>query len=225
MSADQVICYDLPMDILWYGQACFKLKGKTASLIIDPYESESTGLKLPKDMEADVAIRTHEHADHSNIEAVTGEPIKISGPGEYEIKGVAISGIPVYHDKSEGSERGKNTVYNINIDGINVVHLGDLGHLLTEEQIGQIGACDILLIPVGGVYTITAQEAPDVIAQLEPKIVIPMHYKIEGLMYELSPIEEFLKAYGSENTEAQPKLAVTKEKLPEDTQVVILNKV
>lgn len=213
------------MDILWYGQACFKLKGKTASLIIDPYQSEATGLKLPRDMEADVVVRTHDHPDHANIAAVTGDPVQLSGPGEYEIKGVAISGISAFHDKSEGSERGKNTIYNINMDGINIVHLGDLGHLLSEEQIELIGACDILLIPVGGVYTITPSEAPEVISQLEPRIVIPMHYKIEGLKYELSPIEEFLKAYGVENIEPQAKLSITKDKLPEETQVILLTKI
>lgn len=213
------------MEILWYGHACFKLKGKTASVIIDSYNPEATGLKLPKDMEADVAIRTHEHADHSNIESVTGSPVRVSGPGEYEVKGVAISGIPVFHDKSEGGERGKNTVYNINMDGINIVHLGDLGHILTEENLNTIGACDILLVPVGGVYTITPEEATEVIAQLEPKIVIPMHYKIEGLKYELSPIETFLKSYGAENVEPIAKLTITKDKLPEDTQVVVLSKI
>ncbi len=213
------------MEILWYGQACFKLKGKTTSVIIDPFSSEATGLKLPKDMEADVAIKTHDHQDHSNLASVTGEAIKISGPGEYEIKGVAISGTAVFHDKSEGSERGKNTIYNINMDGINIVHLGDLGHILTEDQINAIGACDILLTPVGGVYTITPEEATEVVSQLEPKIVIPMHYKIEGLKYELSPVEVFLKSYGAENVEPQAKLSITRDKLPEDTQVIVLNKV
>lgn len=211
-------------DIAWLGQSCFKIKGKNASVVIDPFDPDFIGLKLPKDLEADLVLSTHEHQDHSNIKVVGGSPLVITGPGEYEKSGVSIEGVEVYHDPSQGTERGKNTVYHILIDGINVVHLGDLGHLLTDEQISQIDACDILMIPVGSVYTIDAEVAAKVVAQFEPKIVIPMHYKIEGLKVELEGVEPFLKEMGAENIAPSPKLSVTKEKLPEETTVVLLSK-
>lgn len=212
------------MDINWYGQALVRLKGKTATVIIDPFSPEFTGLKLPKDLSANVVLKTHDHQDHSNIEAVSGDPIKITGPGEYDTKGVAVVGIGVFHDKSQGSERGKNTMYNIHIDGLNVVHAGDLGHTLTQEQIDEIGLTDILLIPVGGVYTINAKEAVEVVAQLEPRIIIPIHYGgVPGLKFPLDPLDNFLKEMGAEGLTPQPKLSVTKDKLPDEPQVVVLS--
>lgn len=212
------------MDIYFYGQACFRLKGKTASVLVDPYKEDFTGLKLPKDLSANVALSTHNHDDHNNLDAVTGANLKITGPGEYEIDGVSVMGVSTFHDKEEGSQRGRNTVYNITIDGLNIVHLGDLGHTLSESAIEEIGATDILLVPVGGVYTIESKTAADVVAQLEPKIVIPMHYKLPNLKFELDPLENFLKEMGFEKAEAQPKLSITKDKLPDELQVVVLNK-
>ncbi len=212
------------MEIIWNGQACFKIKGKSASLIIDPYSPEFTGLKLPKDLSCDIALSTHAHEDHSNTSALTGQVLTITGPGEYEVKGVSITGVQVYHDKKEGSERGKNTIYNILVDGLNVVHLGDLGHILSESQIEEIGQTDILLIPVGGVFTINAKEAAEVVTQLEPKIVIPMHYKIEGLKFDLEAVDVFLKELGVESPAPLPKLSITKDKLPDEMQVIVLDK-
>lgn len=213
------------MDIYFYGQACFKLKGKSASVLIDPYSSEFTGLKLPKDLSANIAISTHNHDDHNNLEVVTDAALNITGPGEYEVAGISVTGVATFHDKESGSQRGRNTVYNISIDGLNIVHLGDLGHTLSEEQVDEIGATDILLVPVGGVYTIDSKTASDVVSQLEPKIVIPMHYSLPGLKFELSPVEDFLKEMGFESAEAQPKLSVTRDKLPDELLVVVLNKV
>ncbi len=211
------------MDIVWLGQACFKIKGKSTTLIIDPYDPAATNLKLPKDLEAAIAIKTHDHKDHNNLQVVTGEPLEITGPGEYEIRGVTVLGVSTYHDKSNGQERGKNTIYNIEIEGINIVHLGDLGHVLTEDQVEEIGTCDILLIPVGGVYTIDAKDASEVVAQLEPKIVIPMHFKVPGLQYELDGVESFLKEMGAESVTPLAKLTITKDKLPTEMQVTVLN--
>ncbi len=213
------------MDILWHGQAFFRLKGKNVMIAIDPYDPEAIGLKLPKETQADAVLKTHDHKDHSNLSAITGEPIQITGPGEYEVKGAAITGIGVFHDNVNGAERGKNTIYNIEIDGLNIVHLGDLGHLLTESQIQELGTIDILLIPVGGVYTIDAKLASEVVAQLEPRIVIPMHYLLPGLKAELEPVDNFLKEMGKEGVEPVTKLAITKDKLPEEPQVVVLAKI
>ncbi len=214
------------MDILWYGQAMFRLKGKTASVIIDPFDPEFTGLKLPKELEADVVLKTHDHQDHNNVKAMAGTSLVFDGPGEYESKGVVVTGIASFHDNSEGSERGKNVIFNITIDSVNVAHLGDLGqNTLSEDQIQEIGVVDVLLIPVGSVYTIDAKTAASIVAQLEPKIVIPMHYGgVEGLKFPLEPVEKFLKEMGAENVVPQPKLSVAKDKLPEELQVVVLSK-
>lgn len=214
------------MDINWYGQAMFKLKGKQTQAIIDPFYPEFTGLKLPKPSEliADLALKTHDHEDHSNLKAVEGNPVKIDGPGEYEIKGVAVTGVSVFHDSKNGEERGRNTVYNLEIDGVSVLHLGDLGHTLTQEQLEEIGPVDIVLIPVGGTYTIDAPVAAQVVSQLEPKIVIPMHYKIDGLKFPLDEVDLFLKEMGVGSIEPQNKFSIAKDKLPDETQIVVLNK-
>lgn len=211
------------MDIYWFGQACFKLKGKYSSVIIDPFDSGVTGLKLPKDLESDVVLSTHEHKDHNNTQAVEGNPMVFVSPGEYEVKGAVITGIPAFHDKSEGAERGKNTIYHIFMDSLNIVHLGDFGQAkLTDIQVNEIGQVDILLIPVGGVYTINGKEAAEITSQLEPKIVIPMHFKIEGLKIDLEGPEQFLKEMGADVVPPQPKLSIAREKLPEESVVVVL---
>jgi L-ascorbate metabolism protein UlaG (beta-lactamase superfamily) len=212
------------MDIYFYGQACFKLKGKSATVFIDPYKEEFIGLKMPRDLSADIAISTHNHDDHNNLNVITEAALKITGPGEYEVKGVSVTGVSTFHDKETGASRGRNTVYNISIDGLNIVHLGDLGHTLSEEQIEEIGSTDILLVPVGSVYTIDSKTASDVVSSLEPKIVIPMHYSLPGLKFELEPVENFLKEMGFDNVEPLPKLSITKDKLPGELQVVVLNK-
>lgn len=214
------------MDILWYGQACFKLKGKNASVIIDPFDPEFTGLKVPKEFEADIVLKTHDHQDHNNVLAVSGTPRIFEGPGEYESKSVVVTGISSFHDDSKGSERGLNTIYNVMIDGLNIVHLGDLGQSsLTEDQVNEIGVVDILLIPVGSIYTIDAKAAASIVAQLEPKIIIPMHYGgIPGLKFPLDPVDKFLKEMGAENTAPIAKLFISKDKLSEEPQVILLAK-
>ncbi len=214
------------MDIYWYGQACFKIKGKQASVLIDSFDPEFTGLKLPKpsDLDVDVVLNSHDHPDHNYLEATPKTAVKINGPGEYEVKGVMITGTTVYHDKSEGSERGKNTVYHLQIDGLDIVHLGDLGHTLTEDQVQEIGNTDILLIPVGGTYTIAAKDAAEVVTSLEPKVIIPMHYGLPNLKFPLEGVANFLKEMSTDNVAPQPKLSITKDKLPDEPQVVVLTK-
>jgi len=216
------------MEIIWYGQACFKLKGKNASVVIDPYNPDVLGLKLPKDLSANTTLVTHPHQDHNNPSAVTAEkdsPMVFSEPGEYEVAGVVITGVQSFHDNVNGAERGMNTIFHIMMDGLNIVHLGDLGQeKLTEEQLNNLGQTDILLVPVGGKYTIDGKAASEIVAQLEPKIIIPMHYFIEGLKFELDPVHNFLKEMGVENIAPQPKLSITKDKLPEEPEVVLLSK-
>lgn len=214
------------MDIYWYGQACFKVKGKNATIVIDPFDPDFIGLKLPKpsELEADAVLVTHGHKDHSNIDAVPNEAIEVLGPGEYEIKGVSINGIGVFHDGVQGEERGKNTIYHLEMDGLHIVHLGDLGHTLTEDQVQEIGDTDILMVPVGGNYTIDAKMAAEVVSQLEPRIIIPMHYSLPGVKADLEGVDSFLKEMGKEDVVSQSKLTITKDKLPDEPQVVLLNK-
>lgn len=216
------------VDIYWYGQACFKVKGKTSSVVIDPYGGAFTGLREPK-LEANIVCVSHNHEDHNNADVVKGvdseeKPFVISGPGEYEKGGVNIIGVSSFHDNDEGSQRGKNTIYQIIVDEVSIVHLGDLGQKeLNQVQAETLSGCDVLLIPVGGTYTINSKEAPSIIAQLEPKIIVPMHYKVEGLKFELAPVSEFLTAMGIDSSEKQVKLSVSRDKLPDEPQVVLLD--
>ncbi len=221
------------MEISWLGQSCFKLRGREATVVLDPSKDLPARFAASRagkaGLTADLVLITHRHHDHDKADLVGSIDEQASlqvfdGAGEYEVKGVLITGIPSFHDSSQGSERGANIIYHLLIDGLNVVHLGDLGQKkLTEDQIQQISQTDILLIPVGGVYTIDGKEAAEIVAQLEPKIVIPMHYKINGLKFELEGVDKFLKEMGAENTQIQPKLVITKEKLPEESMVVVLS--
>ncbi len=208
------------MDILWYGQSCFKLKGKNASVVIDPYDPEKVGLKKLK-LSGDILAISHQHEDHNNKEAVEGVPFVIEGAGEYEVKGVTVHGIQTFHDDKDGKERGQNVVYTVEIDGVNVCHLGDLGHELNTSQLEAIGDVDVLLVPVGGVYTIDAAAAIKVIAQIEPKVVIPMHYKTSDKL-PLGTLEEFLKVYGKGKIDPVAKYVTAKDKLPEGEELVVL---
>jgi len=215
------------VDIWFYGQSCFKVKGKSASVVFDPYDDAFTGLSKLK-VDGDIICVSHGHQDHNSVSMVrpTEEgqtPFIISGPGEYEKMGVNVVGVSSYHDENEGTERGKNTIYVVTVDEINIVHLGDLGQKkLSQEQVEGLSSCDILLIPVGGVYTITASDAPDIIAQLEPKVIIPMHYKLSGLKFDLAPVDEFLKVMGKEGAQSVAKYSATRDKLPEEPEVVVL---
>lgn len=212
------------MDITYFGHASFKIKGKNATVVTDPFDPK-TGLKFPK-VEADIVSVTHSHFDHSATDLVQGEPFIVSGPGEYEVKGVEIIGVASFHDNKKGEERGNNTIFNFKIDKMNIAHLGDLGQdSLTTEQVEEIGNVDILLIPVGGYYTIDASVASKIVSQLEPKIIIPMHYlDPDSTIKELSSVDSFLKEMGKEGIEPVQKLTIAFDKLPEETQIVVMSK-
>lgn len=208
------------MEITHLGHACFRLRGKNVALLIDPF-SEEIGLKMTK-VTADAVLTTHQHADHHDLSKVEGYRVLIEGPGEYEVGGAQILGIAAFHDKSKGSERGRVTLYEIKMDGLSLVHLGDLGDKLTDKQVEDLDDVDILMVPVGGTFTIDPAAAGEVVVQLEPKIVIPMHYFVPGLKYNLLPVENFLKEMGKEGVKPQPKLVISKEKLPEEMEVAVL---
>ncbi|MEK7503399.1 MAG: MBL fold metallo-hydrolase [Patescibacteria group bacterium] len=214
------------MHITWHGQSFFQLqtslsKGEQTTLAIDPFD-EATGLKVPS-ITADVLLITHDHADHNNKKAIKGTPFLVEGPGEYEVKEIFIQGIPSFHDEKEGKERGSNTIYTIEVEEMKLCHLGDFGQKeLSEDQLEQIGDIDVLMIPVGGEFTIDAKGATHVISQIEPKIVIPMHYSIPKLKIKLDEVDKFLKEIGQKSVVPQEKLLIKKKDLPLETQVVVL---
>ena len=209
------------MEITWLGHSCFKLKGKQATVITDPF-SPATGYTLGK-VTADIVTVSHPHPGHSYVQGVADEPRVLKSPGEYESGGVLTVGVHTFHDNEKGAQRGKNTVFVIDVDDVMICHLGDLGHVLTAEQVAEINGVDVLLIPVGNVSTIDAVQAAQIVRQLEPKIVIPMHYKTEAEKKDLETADRFLKEMGVKEAIAQPKLLVNKSSMPLTMQVVMLS--
>jgi len=209
------------MEITWLGHSCFRLKGKQATVITDPF-SPGIGYTLGK-VAAEIVTISHPHPGHSYVQGVGGEPRVLKSPGEYESAGILTVGVHTFHDNEKGAQRGKNTVFVIDVDDVMICHLGDLGHPLNAEQVAEIDGVDVLLIPVGGVSTIDAVQAAQIVRHLEPKIVIPMHYKTEATKKELEPVDRFLKEMGVKEAVPQPKLLVNKASLPLTMQVVVLS--
>lgn len=211
------------MDIIFFGQSAFKLKGKTATLITDPYQNFHNS-KFPKS-EADVITLSSKSSKNLDGAQIGGEPLILNGPGEYEVKEVKIVGIASFADNKQGKERGKNIIYSMVIDGLRICHLGNLGQeQLSSRQMETIGEVDILLIPTGGVDTIDASVAATISAELEPKVVIPMHFD-SGDGLKLEPVDKFIKEMGLEKTEPQSKFSVKKDRLPAELSVVFLEKI
>lgn len=209
------------MEISWYGYACFRIKERGIAIVTDPYD-ESLGYQVPR-LRADVVTVSHPHPTHNNVTAVRGRRKVFDSPGEYEVQGVFITGIATYHDRKQGQEKGKNTVFLFDFDGITVCHLGSLGHPLTQAQTELLSDVSVLLIPVGGGSTLNAAAAAEVISQIEPRIVVPMRYRTPGLKVRLDPVTRFLKEMGlPEDMEPLPSLTLNDRTLPEDTQVVLL---
>jgi L-ascorbate metabolism protein UlaG (beta-lactamase superfamily) len=209
------------VDITWLGLSCFRIRGSQAIIITDPFPP-GLGYTLGKQT-ADIVTVSHQHPSHSYDQGISGEHRLLRGPGEYEISGVLILGIAAYHDAVKGQSRGKNTLYLMEIDGVAVCHLGDIGHVLSDEQVEEMGNVDILMLPVGGVSTINAAMAAEIIRKLEPKAVLPMHYKTPKTDRELEPVENFLKEMGLGPVESRPKFSVSKSNLPISTQVILLS--
>jgi L-ascorbate metabolism protein UlaG (beta-lactamase superfamily) len=212
------------MDITFLGHSSFRLKGKTASLVTDPFDPKMVGLSFPK-VSADIVTISHKHDDHNKAKLVKDVKKVVSGPGEYEINEVSIIGISTYHDDKKGAKRGKNTIYVIEMDGQRIVHLGDLGHKLSEKFIEKVGSVDVLMIPVGGEYTIDATQATELVRAIEPRMTIPMHFKVPKLNPEtfskLSSVEPFLTQIGLP-VEKTSKLNVPVGAIEEEQKVVLL---
>jgi L-ascorbate metabolism protein UlaG (beta-lactamase superfamily) len=219
-------------DIQYLGHSCFRLRGRDGILLTDPFD-RSIGMDVGRPT-AHIVTVSHKHADHANIAAV--KPLRdqlfvIDGPGDYEVSGILVSGVRTFHDSKKGAELGKNTVYVIHLDDVVFCHLGDLGHELTTQQLDEIGSVDVLFIPVGGGETISPATATSVISQIEPRVVVPMHYALDGqqsFMAELAPLDKFTHELGLKEVVAEEKLTVAANSLPaegEETRVVIMKRV
>lgn len=215
------------MEITYFGHSCFKIKTKELTLIIDPFNPEKLGAKLPK-LEGDVVLVTHNHFDHNYKEGVSGYRLLVDGPGDYELLGVKITGISTRHDDKQGEERGRNTMYYIEAeDGVSVLHCGDLGHTLDDATLEKFGEVTALLIPVGGVYTIDAEKASKVISSIEPAFVVPMHYMTEGSkITDINALGVFLDEMGLENGAVKrlDTLRISSVDNEAETQVIVLEK-
>ena len=180
------------MKVTWLGHSCFLLQGEEGiTILLDPFFEDSVGYHLPK-LKADMVLISHDHTDHSNASAGGASSQVIFGPGEYSRPGLEIRGIRSFHDQKKGRLRGENTIFCFQLDGIRICHLGDLGHILSPSQISEIGPVDLLFLPVGGRYTIDSKGADEVMRQIHPALVVPMHYRTGKLGFELDGVDEFL---------------------------------
>lgn len=212
------------MDIIYLGHSSFHLKGKNASVVTDPFDAESVGYRFPK-LSATIVTSSHDHKDHNKVDNVSEVKKVVSGPGEYEIEGISIIGIPSFHDDKKGEERGRNTIYVFEIDGFRLCHLGDLGHKLSEETINSISNIDVLMVPVGGHFTIDSKEAAAVTRAIDPRVIIPMHYKVPGLnpatFSDLTDEKPFLSELGYQ-VRQEKKLTVKEGTLDEESQEIVV---
>ena len=209
------------MKIKWLGHACFMITSEAGTRIItDPYaiKEDLTYGKITES--ADIVTVSHEHADHNNVTAVQGKPDVVRGSAK--VKGMEFKGIASYHDKVGGSQRGKNTIFCFEVDGIRVCHVGDLGHLLSDKQVAELGGVDILLIPVGGYFTIDAKVATQICDQLKPRVVIPMHYRTDKCTFSITGVDDFLEGKERVNRLETSERNFKSEELPASTQIVVL---
>lgn len=209
------------MEITWFGLSCFRIRSRTATIVTDPYD-KSVGLNLPR-LKADIVTVSHDAPGHNAAHAVKGEPHILSGPGEYEIRGVFITGLDIRPENKRKRER-RNTVFLFELEDLRVCHLGDLQHVPSQAEVEEaLGEVDVLFVPVGGGEALNAAQAAEVVSLLEPRIVIPMHYRVPGLALKLDPVQKFLKEMGSEKAPTLDVLKLSRADLPEETQVIVLN--
>lgn len=212
------------MEIKYLGHASFLIKTKQAKIVTDPFDPKKLGMKFPR-VEADIVTVSHQHFDHNQIDLVKDrdqeKKLIIDLPGEFEKKDVKITGFLSYHDDKQGEVRGENILYRIEADGLSVLHCGDLGFVPDDGFVDLLGVIDILMVPVGGVYTIDSKQAFQLIKKVEPSIVIPMHYGWENL----APVNDFLKVVGFEELKPIEKLTVSSDDLEEEMKICLLKKI
>jgi len=208
------------MRIRWHGQSCFEIGGEEKILITDPHDGRSIGIN-PPNVRGDIILVSHDHYDHNAVRKVDKRNSEIiREPGESTLGDIEVKGIRSYHDENEGERRGKNTIFRFKINGTTFCHLGDIGHLLEEEQVAEIGDIDFLFIPVGGNFTIGPEEAKETIETIEPKIAVPMHFKIGGLSLDIKTLEPFLSLYPEDRIfKLGVELDFIKADLPDQTEI------
>lgn len=213
------------MKVKWYGHSAFKLTtDKGFRIIIDPYESGfGDGLTYQNITdEADLVLTSHDHGDHNYVGSIKGKFTRIEKEGSYDMAGVKVKAIPCFHDPSKGSERGTNLIFVVEADGLTVAHLGDLGHALDADTLKKIGSVDLLLLPVGGFFTVDANEATEVMNAIKPRLAIPMHYKTEKCTFPLAPVDQFTAGKKGVKVMGVTELDVSKAGLPKEREVVVL---
>ncbi len=210
------------MEITWLGRACFRIRAKEATVVTDPYDNKTTGYTLGRPT-ADIVTVSHSDPAHSNVEGVGGTPRAIEGPGEFEIAGASIIGVTTYRGAEKTIESGRNVAFVIELEDLRVGHLGGIGHVPTSDQVEEMGALDILLVPVGGDDSLAATEAAETVSLLEPKLVIPMNYKTDIERAKLDPVDRFLKEMGAKSPEHHAKVTVTRSSLPEEMQIFVVD--
>lgn len=222
------------MDITWLGHSCFQLRGKNVTLVTDPFSPQHGDTATLSKTNASIVTVSHNHVGHNYVEGIRGvggrAPRVVRGPGEYEISDVLITGVASYHDNKHGQEQGRNTIYIIHIDDIAVCHLGDLGHTLQEEQLEEVADADVLLLPIGGEHGLNVTQAAEIIGQVEPRVVIPMHYRPappEGAGPETpTTLDKFCREMGIDKNNVQPKFTITRNSLaaaPPELQIILLS--
>jgi L-ascorbate metabolism protein UlaG (beta-lactamase superfamily) len=211
------------MEITWFGHSCFRLRSKEVIGVIDPFQ-KSVGY-APLKLTADFVLVSHDHPGHNNVDGVGGSPRVLIGPGEYEIKSIPIVGIQTAHDGEGGRRRGRNVVWIVEMDEVRLAHLGDLGGPLTTDQVEQMGRIDVLCLPVGVHNGLNIAQSLETAIQLEPRIVIPMHFHNESrtATTPLETVDAFLREQGASGVVPQSRLTVTKASLPEEPQTVLLD--
>jgi L-ascorbate metabolism protein UlaG (beta-lactamase superfamily) len=211
------------MEITWYGHSCFRLTERgLASVVTDPFDSDVVGYE-PLKLRADIVTVSHETPGHNFFSAVKGVSHRITGPGEFEIGGVFITGVQTDTNGKKNIEKPRNTLYVFDYEGLNIAHLGDLRQVPTQAEVEALGTVNVALVPVGGGGGLNAAKAAEVISLLEPNIVIPMHYGNKACKIQLDPLSKFLKEMGLTTPEAVPSLKVTRSGLPDETKVVVFN--
>ncbi|MEM2882473.1 MAG: MBL fold metallo-hydrolase [Candidatus Bathyarchaeia archaeon] len=211
------------MEIEWLGHACFRVTGSAGiSIVTDPFEERDVGYKTP-DVAADIVLVSHDHFDHNKVHIVKGRPAVIRSEGLHRVKGIEVKGIGTYHDEARGSKRGRNIVYSFELDGIRVAHLGDLGHTLSGKEADEIGRVDVMMIPVGGYFTIGPKEADRILELMAPKVAIPMHYKTPLIDFPISPVEDFLEGKAKVRRVGSNRVKLNREGLPSETEIFVLD--
>lgn len=214
------------MKIKWYGHAAFKITtDEGIRVIVDPYQSGAFGGALSYGKiseEADIVLTSHDHEDHNYVKDINGKYRLVNTEGIHKELGLTIEGFACYHDPSKGAERGKNIMFVIEADGVRIAHMGDLGHSLTEDAVRRMGRIDVVLLPVGGLYTIDAEEATRVMADIKPRITIPMHYKTEKCNFPMAGVEAFSAGKTGVKMARAFEIDIRRESLPEEPEIVVM---